>query len=334
MTMKALQLSKEKELHLIDVEGPSLKDGEVLVKVMASSLNHREIWISKGLYPGMTLPCILGADGAGKVVKVGPNVESKWLNKEVIIYPAYDWGSNPEIPLKQFRVLGMPDPGTLAEYIAVPETNLHIKPAFLTWEEAAALPVAYLTAWRALKVLGRVKEDDRVLITGVGGGVAQAGLAFAVSLGAKVYVTSSSDIKIEDAVSLGAKGGVNYKDENWPTLLKELSQGIDIVLDSSPLPILDDYLKFLSMGARIVAYGSTGSRKTTLNISKFFLRHIQFIGTAMGSPTDFQNMLDYMEISEIKPRIHKVFSLTDTIGAIKELESGNQIGKFVISQVD
>ena len=332
--MKALQLSKEKELHLIDVKEPTLKDGEVLVKVIASSLNHREIWISKGLYPGMTLPCILGADGAGEVVKLGADVDSKWLNKEVIIYPAYDWGNNPEIPLKQFRVLGMPDPGTLAEYIAVPVTNLHIKPTFLTWEEAAALPVAYLTAWRALKVLGRIKKNDRVLVTGIGGGVAQAGLAFAVSLGAKVYVTSSSDTKIKDAISMGAKGGVNYKNENWPSQLKELSQGIDIVLDSSPLPILDDYLRFLNMGARIVAYGSTGSRKTTLNISKFFLRHIQFIGTAMGSPTDFQNMLDYIEISEIRPRIHKVFPLSNVIEAIKELESGNQIGKFVISQAD
>jgi NADPH:quinone reductase-like Zn-dependent oxidoreductase len=332
--MKALQLSKVKELNLIDTPVPANGSGEVLVKIKAAALNHREIWISKGLYPGMTLPCILGADGTGIVEAIGADADPKWINEEVIIYPAFDWGDNNEFPLKRFRVLGMPEAGTLSEYIVIPQSNLHIKPKYLSWEEAAALPVAYLTAWRALKVLGKIKEGDHVLITGAGGGVAQAGLAFATSMGAKVFVTSSCPKKIKDAIEHGAISGINYKDEAWPEKLRKLSCGIDVVLDSSPLPNLDDYLIFLKTGARIVAYGSTGSRKTTLNISKFFLRHISFIGTAMGSPRDFQNMLDYLEMTEIRPRIHHIYPFNEVIKALKDLESGNQIGKLVVKMHD
>ena len=192
----------------------------------------------------MKLPCILGADGSGTVVKTETTSDDQWLNIEVIIYPAYAWGTNEKAPTKQFRVLGMPDPGTMAEYIAVPVENLVKKPSYLSWEEAAAIPVASLTAWRALTRHGKIKENDHVLITGIGGGVAQAGLSFANAFKAKTFVTSSSPEKIEQAISEGAIAGVNYRDEDWNIQLKQLSNGIDIVLDSSPSPILDDYYKF------------------------------------------------------------------------------------------
>lgn len=328
--MKALELDENKKLAIVDAPIPKPGKGEVLVKLKSGALNHREIWIGKGLYPGMTLPCILGADGAGVITEVGPEVEKSHLNTEVIVYPAYDWGSDENNPRKGFRVLGMPDPGTLAEYIRVPVKNVEPKPNYLTWNEAAAIPVASLTAWRALSKYGRIKSGDKVLITGIGGGVAQAGLQIAKAFGAEVYVTSSSLLKIEDAKGRGASGGVNYKEAGWNFQLKDLSRGIDIVLDSSPSENLDDYLKFLNMGARVVAYGSTGSRKTTLNISKFFLRHIQFIGTAMGSPKDFSDLLSFMEQHEIRPRVHEVFPLDKSIEAMASLEEGKQMGKIVI----
>ncbi len=329
--MKALVLDEKKVLSISNQDIPELTNGHVLVKLKASSLNHREIWISKGLYPGMKLPCILGADGVGVVEKIGLHVEEKWLDQEVLLYPAYAWGDNQVAPSREFRVLGMPDPGTMAEYIVVPNDNLFKKPKYLSWEEAAAIPIAGLTAWRALFKLGEISKNSKVLITGIGGGVAQAGLSFAKAINAKTYVTSSSSVKIEDAINKGAIAGVNYKDEDWHTQLKEISGGIDIVLDSSPSPILDEYFKFMNYGGRIVAYGSTGSRKTTINISKFFLRHIQFLGTAMGSPRDFQDMLQFMESHEIKPVIDTVYSFNQAIEAIKALEEGNQLGKIVLS---
>lgn len=328
--MKALELSHDKELKIVEASIPDVGPSDVLVKLKAAALNHREIWITKGLYPGMALPCILGADGAGVVEKVGSDVDENLLGKEVIVYPAYDWGPNQEAPQKSFRVLGMPDAGTLAEYISVPAEMVYAKPTYLSWTQAAAMPIAGLTSWRALTYYGKIKSGDKVLVTGIGGGVAQFGLTLAKSFGAKVYVTSSSEDKINLAIKNGATGGVNYRDEDWYNQLKELSGGIDIVLDSSPSAELDKYLRFLNRGARIVAYGSQGSRKTTLNISKFFLRHIQFIGTAMGSPKDFGDLLDYMTQNEILPTIHGSYAFENSLEALKFLEEGKQIGKIVI----
>ncbi len=328
--MKALQLERDKALLVRDLPKPDAQDGHVLVQVKSASLNHREIWISKGLYPGLKLPCILGADGAGIVAACGKGVNPAWLDKEVIIYPAYDWGDDPDKPDKKFRVLGMPEAGTIAEFISVPEGHLYRKPRYMTWNEAAATPVACLTAWRALTRHGQVGTSHQVLITGIGGGVAQAGFQFAMALGARIFVTSSSNDKINAAIREGASGGVNYTTEDWPIKLQNISGGIDTVLDSSPAADLDAYLKFLNVGAKIVAYGSTGTRKTTLHISKFFLRHLHFIGTAMGSPAEFGEMLAFMTQEEIRPMIHATYPLGDAVLALQTLEKGTQIGKIVI----
>jgi len=224
----------------------------------------------------------------------------------------------------------MPDPGTMAEYISVPSEHVVEKPSYLSWEEAAATPVAGLTAWRALVRHGGISADSKVLITGIGGGVAQAGLALAKAFGASVYVTSSSLEKIATAEKLGAEGGVNYKSETWHAELKELSGGIDIVLDSSPSPKLDDYFKFMNYGGRIVAYGSTGNRKTEVNISKMFLRHIQFIGTAMGSLNEFKELLAFMDQHKIKPMVHASFPFAEAKKAFATLQEGKQIGKICL----
>ena len=329
--MKALELNQQKELKIVDLPIPQVGNNEVLVKVKASALNHRELWITKGLYPGMSLPCILGADGAGIIEKVGDISLDHLLNKEVIIYPALNWGNKQHTSAKDFRVLGMPDPATMAEYIAVDASNVVIKPPYLSWTAAAAIPVAGLTAWRALVRHGRITKGDKVLISGIGGGVAQAGLSFCPYFDAEVYVTSSSQEKIDQAVAAGAKGGVNYKDPDWYQQLKEMSGGIDIVLDSSPVAELENYLAFLNMGARIVYYGSTGSRSTIIkNMSKFFLRHISFIGTAMGSPDEFFEMLAFMEQHEIAPKVDCTYPMQKALTAFEDLASGKQVGKIVL----
>lgn len=329
--MKAVQLNDSKELQIIEAPKPEIGADEVLVRVKASALNHRELWITKGLYPGMSLPCILGADGAGTVESIGENISPALQDKDVMIYPAYDWGDSPHTSQKSFRVLGMPDPGTMADYIAVPESSIVIKPDYLSMEQAAALPVAGLTAWRALSRHGRIAKGGKVLITGIGGGVAQAGLLFCLHFGVEVYVTSSSQEKIDQAIAMGASGGVNYKAEDWFKQLKSLSGGIDIVLDSSPTDLLDNYLAFLNMGARVVYYGSTGSRSTTIkNMSKFFLKHISFIGSTMGSPNDFFEMIAFMEQHKIQPTIHQVYDLQDAAKAFASLAEGKHMGKIVL----
>jgi zinc-binding alcohol dehydrogenase/oxidoreductase len=329
--MLALVLETDKSLLLKDVPHPEPGPGEVLVKVKAAALNHREIWIAKGLYPGMKLPSILGADGAGVVAAVGPGVDGAWVGEEVVAYPATGWHPEAEWPDRDFKVLGMPRDGTIAEYVILPEQNLCRKPEYLSFEEAAALPVAALTAWRGLTRRGRVYAGQKVLVNGIGGGVAQFGLSFALSLGAEVFVTSSKQEKIDRAVELGAAGGVLYTAEDWPEQLGTLSGGIDVVLDGAPLAELDRYLKFLTVGGKVVYYGSTGGRNATINLSKFFLRQISLLGTTMGSPQDFVDMLNFMEIHELRPLIDSVYSFQDSVKAFADLQRGGQFGKIVIS---
>ncbi len=328
--MKALVLESNHILNLKEVDRPVPLNGQVLIKVNASALNHRELWIQKGLYPGMQLPCILGADGAGEVVEVGDDVDKRWIGKSVIIYPANEWGDNLKAPNRSYKVLGMPVDGTIAEFICVASHLIVEKPTYLSDIEAAALPIATLTSWRALVTHGGISKDYNVLITGIGGGVAQAGLSLALAHGAEVYVTSSSQAKIEDAIAKGAKGGVNYQDADWHQQLNTLSGGIDIVLDSSPSPILDNYFYFMKYGGRIVTYGSTGSPKTSISISKFFLKQIQFIGTTMGSLAEFKAAIAFMAKHKIVPEVSEVFDIDKSLDAIEALRSGSQVGKIVI----
>ena len=328
--MQALVLDSDKNLSITEVPTPQPGPGEVLVKIKAAALNHRDIWIQKGMYPGIKLPSILGADGAGEVVELGDGVDNKWLGQEVVIYPAHGWPKGASWPTKAFRVLGMPVDGTFAEYIKIEVENLFPKPSYLSWTDAAAIPLAGLTAWRALMSRGGLQAGEKVLITGIGGGVAQVGLLLAVASGAEVYVSSSQQDKIDDAIQKGAKAGINYREEDWHEQLKEMSGGIDLVMDSSPLDELDRYLKFLNVGGRVAYYGATGHRKATFNLSKFFLRQIGLLGSTMGSLEDFAAMLQFVEDKQLVPPVHKVYPFSEVTTALSDLETGQQRGKLVI----
>src|ERR1035437_9682707 len=167
--MKAIVLEgPDKPLLLKEVEKPTLKPGEVLVKIKAAALNRRDYWITIGKYAGIKYPIILGSNGAGLLAEAGSDAENEWLGKEVIINPGYDWGKHPEYQSKEFRILGLPDDGTFAEYVKVRAEYLYPKPTHLSWEHAAALPLAGLTAYRALFTKGRAAKGDKALIVGVG----------------------------------------------------------------------------------------------------------------------------------------------------------------------
>jgi zinc-binding alcohol dehydrogenase/oxidoreductase len=187
-----------------ETSDPQPGPGEAVVKVKAAALNHRDVFIQMGLYSGLRFPVILGADGAGVVAAVGEGVDAKWVGRDVIINPGMDWGNDPRAQSRQFRILGLPDDGTFAQLVKVPAAKLCEKPANLSWETAAALPLTGLTAYRALFTRASIGDEDRVLITGIGGGVAVFALQFAASCGAQVYVTSGADAKIERAQWVGS----------------------------------------------------------------------------------------------------------------------------------
>jgi NADPH:quinone reductase-like Zn-dependent oxidoreductase len=331
--MKAIVLNEALGLEsavLKEEPTPNPAAGEVRVALKAASLNHRELWIGRGQYPGMKLPSILGADGAGVIDAVGAAVNENLIGKTVVLYPALNWGPIPEYPAKNFCLLGMPVPGTMADYICVPAENAVEKPAFLSFEQAAAFPTAALTAWRALTVKGKAKAGDKVLITGIGGGVATFALKFAVALGAEVYVTSGNEENLAQALKLGAAGGFNYRDETWGKAARSTAGGFDVVIDGAPAASYAAYGRVVNNGARIVLYGSTGGVQVPVNAPELFLRHATIYGTAMGNLDDFNAMINFVERHEIEPVIDQQFTLEEFTEAFHQLD-GNHFGKIVLT---
>jgi len=329
--MKAIVLeAADKPLVFKEVETPVLKPGEVLVKIKAAALNRRDYWITIGKYANIKYPIILGSDGAGIVTEAGSDEDKHWIGKEVIINPGYGWGNDENFQSNEFKILGLPDNGTLAEYVKAPAEQLHPKPSHLSWEQAAAIPLAGLTTYRALFVKGKAVKNDKVLITGAGSGTGTLALQLAVAAGCKVFATSSSDEKIERAKQLGAIVGVNYKSEDWAEQLHGLSGGFDLIIDSA---LGDGFAKLPDLcapGGRIVIFGGTAGNIPALNGRKIFWRQLQIIGTMMGSPRDFSDMLDFINTHQIMPAVDEVFALADAAKAVSKMEHSSQFGKIVL----
>jgi zinc-binding alcohol dehydrogenase/oxidoreductase len=329
--MKAIVLEgPDKPLTFKEVDKPTLGPGEVLVKIKAAALNRRDYWITIGKYAGIKYPSILGSDGAGIVVESGSASGDEWLNKEVIINPSNNWGEHPEFQSKEFTILGLPDNGTFAEYVKTKVEYLHPKPAHLTWEQAAAIPLAGLTAYRALFTKGKVKKGDKVLVVGVGGGTGTFALQWALAAGCQVFVTSGSGEKIEAAKQLGAAAGVSYKAQDWAEQLHQLAGGFDVIIDSA---LGDDFTKVVDLcnpGARMVFFGSTAGDLPSLNPRKIFWKQLQLLGTTMGTTEDFNNMLALLNEHKIVPVVDEVFPLADAEKAVRKMEKSSQFGKIVL----
>ncbi|CAN5216690.1 zinc-binding dehydrogenase [soil metagenome] len=330
--MKAIVLeAADKPLVLKEVEKPTLLPGEVLVKIKAAALNRRDYWITIGKYAGIKYPSILGSDGAGIVAEVGSDAEKGWLNKEVVINPSHNWGNSPDYQSKDFKILGLPDDGTFAEYVKVKAGYLHPKPPHLNWEQAAAIPLAGLTAYRALFTKGRAKKGDTVLIIGVGAGTGTFALQWAVAAGCRVFVTSGKGEKIERAKHLGAAAGVNYKAQDWAEQLKHLAGGFDVVIDSALGPDFAKLPDLCNPGARIVLFGGTAGDIPALNARKLFWKQLQLLGTTMGTSDEFTAMLDFVNKHKIVPVIDEVFGLADAEKAVRKMQDYTQFGKIVLT---
>ncbi len=317
---------------VIDIATPYPNSGEVLVAIKAAALNHRELWITRGQYPGMLpAPFTLGCDGAGVIEAVGEGVDQQRVGQAVVLYPGLNWGPDPRFPAAAFGLLGMPGPGTIAESISLPAENALPKPAHLNFTQSAAIALAGLTAWRGLFVKGGLKAGEKLLVTGIGGGVAMMALQMAHQLGSSVYVTSGSEETIARAVALGAKAGFNYKDEGWRKALPKASGGIDIVFDGAPAASYGKYGRALNMGARVIVYGSTGGVQFPVNAPELFLKNIALIGTNVGNLEDFKAMLVFVEQHQLEPVIERSFPLDASPGALLYLKDQHRFGKIVIS---
>lgn len=318
--MKALQLQALHSLpQVVEVDKPEVAEGHVLVRIVAAALNHRDVYITQGLYPGIVLPVILGSDGVGYVGE-----------RRVLINPGLGWGDDKRVQSKDFKVLGMPDDGTLAEYVQVPEDKIYDVPPHLSDEQAAALPLGGVTAYRALVVKCAPRKGDRVLITGIGGGVALFALQYAVAIGCEVYVTSSSQAKIDRAIAMGAAGGALYTSDDWHKQIQKLSGGIDVAIDSAGGAGFARIPYICRPGARIAFYGGTRGKIDGLNPQVIFWRQISIMGSTMGSDRDFRDMLDFVGRHEIVPVVDEVFSLAEGGQAFEKMDKGGQFGKLVV----
>ncbi|HVB62617.1 MAG TPA: zinc-binding dehydrogenase [Ktedonobacteraceae bacterium] len=307
---------------------------EVAIKLKAAALNHRDLWTCLGRHPDQP-PLVLGADGAGIVAAVGAQVSDLALSSEVVINPSLYWNARSDIPPATFEILGSPTHGTLAEQVIVPRANIERKPTYLSWEEAAALPLSGLTSYRALFTLGQVQAGMTVVIPGIGGGTALQAFQFAQAAGARVIVTSSNAQKRERALVLGADLALESQ-SSWSAAVREATggKGAHLVIESVGRATWSESLRCLARGGKLVVYGSTSGNIVDIDLPPFFLNWQSVLGTTMGSREEFREMLAFAERFQVRPIIAQSFSLDDGVAAFHFLEQQRQFGKVIVRLPD
>ncbi|MFC2186210.1 zinc-binding dehydrogenase [Fulvivirgaceae bacterium LMO-SS25] len=331
--MRGLILSEHhpEKLELLDLSKPSLSEGMALVRLKAAALNRRDQWCREGMYPGLKYGVILGSDGAGIVESVFNKNDENWVGKEVVINPNIDWGENPAVQSSKYNILGMPSNGTFAEYVAVPVDRLHLKPKHLDFFQAAALPLGGLTAYRATIKKGNASKGKKVLISGIGGGVATMAFLFANAVGAEVYTTSGSDEKLKKSLDLGAQAVFNYKDITWLKSAKaESGGGFDLIIDSAGGDQLNELMKLLKPGGKLVFYGATLGISRKLELHKMFWSQTSIEGSTMGNDEEFAEMLQLVSDFKIEPIIEEPISLSNYLDAFSKMKDSSQMGKIIL----
>ncbi|MBI3762385.1 MAG: zinc-binding dehydrogenase [Chloroflexi bacterium] len=331
--LKALRLSSPiplDQLETSEVPEPRPGPGEALIRLKAAALNHRDLW---QFIRGWQGSFILGSDGTGVVESLGPGATGLAPGAEVVINPSFDWGEREEAYSSQFTILGNPRDGTFAEFIVVPAENVFPKPPHLTWEEAGALPLAGLTAYRVLFSRATLQRGEHVLIHGIGGGVAILALQFAKLAGAMVMVTSTSDEKLERALALGADFGVNSRSGDWDKAAREWSggEGVDVVVESVGGELFARSIHALRLGGRLVTFGATGGPPPSFDLRTVYWNQLSILGSTMGSPSDFGAMLKIVNERKLKPVIDSVWPLAQGREALMRMAQGRQFGKIVLT---
>ncbi|HEX8059801.1 MAG TPA: zinc-binding dehydrogenase [Cyclobacteriaceae bacterium] len=321
---------KDHPLEIREMKQPVPVKDQVLVKLHAASLNHRDLWVRKEQTLVSDNGTILGSDGAGVVEAVGEEGDPTLIGREVIINPGIDWGKDPAFQADSFKILGYPDNGTFAPWIVISKNNIHDKPEHLTLEEAAAVPLSALTAYRCLFTKARLRPGEKVLITGIGGGTALWALQLALGFHAKVYVTSSSKAKIARAMELGAAGGFDYRQSNWTNEAKKSARGFDVIIDSAAGPQFKNLLDVAAPGGRIVVFGRTAGDIGSIPPRVVFNKQLTIMGSLMGTRDEFLSMLDFIEKKGIKPVIDSKFPLEKIEEAFVRMQSSEHFGKVLL----
>jgi zinc-binding alcohol dehydrogenase/oxidoreductase len=309
-------------LRYEDVEDPSPGPGEVLVRLRAASLNHLDLWVRQGL-PSVPKPRILGADGAGVVAALGEGADTFSEGDRVLLNPGLDDGAH---------ILGEHLDGTHAELVAVPADYVHPIPDGLSFEEAAAFPLVFETAYRMLVTKARIEEGEWVLLWGIGSGVASAAFVIAKALGARTLVTSSSAEKLARAAELGADATVNHAEDDVAAAAKEATggRGVDIVIEHVGEATWKTSLQSAAPNARVVVCGATSGPNPPAQLHRIWWKQLTVYGSTMGTRADFEGAYELVASGAAQPIVDRVFPLAQAAAAHEYLEGGRQFGKVVL----
>ena len=327
--MRAVRIHEDggpEVLVLEEAPDPAAGPGEVLVRLRASALNHLDVWIRKGL-PSVPKPRILGADGAGVVEALGDGVSGFEPGQRIVLNPGIEVGGG------RIHVIGEHGDGTNAELIAVPATNVHPIPDGLSFEEAAAFPLVFETAYRMLVTRAGLREGEWVLAWGIGGGVSTATLAIGKALGANVMVTSSSEAKLERARELGADATVNHATGDVKEAVKEATggRGADIVVETVGEATWATSLQIAAPGGRITVCGATSGPNPPAALHRVWWKQLSILGSTMGTGEDFAGAFELVTSGRARPVIDTVLPLEEIRAGHERLEAGEQLGKIVLT---
>jgi NADPH:quinone reductase-like Zn-dependent oxidoreductase len=341
--LKAILLYQHGQANVLqysDFPTPAIKKGHVLVKLHTASLNHMDLFVRAG-WPGLKLeyPHILGADGAGVVIVMGEDVSGWSIGDRVVINSNIGCGMC-EYCLKlqdnlcsNWHLLGETTRGTYAEYISVPARQLYRLPGDISFQIAAAAGLVYHTAWHSLIKKGKLQPEETILIIGASGGVGTASIQIAKYVGARVMVVGSNSEKLALAESLGADDLIlRQKDEDWASIVfnKTNKRGVDVVVDNVGTTFPQSF-RALRKGGRLLTVGNTAAPKFEIDNRYIFGKHLSIIGSTMGTLSDFSEVMDLVTTHKLIPAISKIFPLAEAQEAHIHLETGNNLGKVILS---
>ena len=325
-------------IQVTDMPDPEAGPGQVRVRVHATSLNHLDLWLRRGLPVSIPMPHIGGSDIAGVVDQVGPGADGVKPGTRVVVDPSLDWdwylGARrcKDLPSPEFRVLGEHTQGGLAEYVVVPAANLMQIPDDTSFEEAAAAGLVYVTAWRALMSRGHLRPGERVLITGASGGVATAGVQIAARVGATVFALTAGEQSAQRLRELGADVVIDREQGPLGELLRKATgeRRVDLVLDSVGEAAWGDLIKVLGVGGRLVTYGATTGPNAVTDLRHVFFKQLSILGSTTGSPSEFREVMNLVFSKHLSPVIDRVLPLDRTQEGHRLLEAGEVFGKLVM----
>ena len=338
--MKAVTIKAHGSADVVcvqDIQTPTLGASDICITMKAAALNHLDLFVRGGL-PGVKLefPHVLGSDGAGIVEEIGAQAQTSLkVGDKVIVNPAVGIGTSAyeeEIPWHKLRVVGEHISGTLSEKIVLPAENFWTMPEHLSFSQAAAFPLTFVTAWRMLVNKAKIQEGETLLIHGIGGGVATACLQIAKRIGCRVLVSSRCSEKLTGATEMGAEKGFLVDDDAFVKNVRSYTErcGVNVVVDCVGPVTWEKSMQCLAKGGRITTCGTTTGQYAKTDISRLFWNQLTIFGSTLGSYQDFGDMLAFVNQHKIEPLIDSEYPLNDALEALDRLEHAKQTGKLVI----